>query len=424
MVEPHFSPDDPTFEKAYLEGADAGPQSAAELAAVRALSAYRNARQEGRSISIDELVRSAPHAASEIRAAIEAFDFIADAGSHAPAGAVHRASFAPETFPRIAGYEILRVIGQGGMGVVYAAVQQSLQRPVAIKILAPHLESQTDVIARFVREIHLLTRLTHPNIVDIIDAGVTDDGRHYYVMEYIDGLSLERIIRKHRVRPHTAVAILKQIVAGLKAAHKQGILHRDLKPGNILLDRNAVVRIADFGLAAVAVAHREDSEPMTRTEGRLGTVGYMSPEQINAADQCDERSDIYAVGVIFYQMLTGQLPHGVFKPASELVPGLTSAADRLIEKCIRTDPDERYQSADQLLESVGKLERRITRTRRKLHRLLRHAKSLEADEDRIEPSDAMDDPDLGLVISAWSRLPEALKIAILAIVRSGDAGKG
>ncbi len=423
MPDPNFEHDDDAFEKAYLETDEAEPQSPAELAAVRALAAYREARQAGRAVSIEELTRTAPHAANEIRAAIEAFDFINDAGSRAT-GTTVRTNFAPETFPRIAGYEILRVIGQGGMGVVYAAVQQSLQRPVAIKILAPHLESQTDVIARFVREIHLLTRLTHPNIVDIIDAGVTDLGRHYYVMEYIDGLSLERIVRKHRVRSHTAVAILKQIVAGLKAAHKQGILHRDLKPGNILLDRNAVVRIADFGLAAVAVNHREDDEPMTRTDGHLGTVGYMSPEQMSNASECDERSDIYAVGVIFYQMLTGQLPHGSFKPASELAPGLTSAADRLIEKCIRNDPDERYQTADQLLESVGKLERRITRTRRKLHRLLRHPELSGLEAEDVESAEVMDDPDLGLVIASWSRLPEALKIAILAIVRSSEAGKG
>jgi len=422
MAEDPLPPNDAAFESAYLEPGEAEAQSPAELAAVRALATYREARQEGRPVSVEGLIRGAPFAAMQIRAAIEAFDFIADAGSQTPASAAHRAAFAPHTFPRIAGYEVLRVIGQGGMGVVYAAVQQSLQRPVAIKILAPHLESQTDVIGRFVREIHLLTRLTHPNIVDIIDAGVTDDGRHYYVMEYVDGLSLERIIRKHRVRPHTAVAILKQIVAGLKAAHKQGILHRDLKPGNILLDRNAVVRIADFGLAAIAVEHRDDNEPMTRTDGRLGTVGYMSPEQINNASDCDERSDIYAVGVIFYQMLTGQLPHGSFKPASELVPGLTSAADLLIEKCIRTDPSERYQTAEHLLESVGKLERRITRTRRKLHRLLRHTKLSDVVEDEAASQDTMDDPDLGLVIASWSRLPEALKIAILAIVRSSDAG--
>src|SRR5262249_4714085 len=159
--------------------------------------------------------------------------------------------------------------------------------------------------------IHLMTRLTHPNIVDIYDAGTTD-GRHYYVMEYIDGLSLERILRKHRVRPQTAVAILKQIVAGLKAAHKQGILHRDLKPGNILLDRNAVVRIADFGLAAMSPGGTWPRSPSitgdsaaTRAGRRLGTVGYMSPEQLEDAAACDARSDLYSVGVIFHQMLTG-----------------------------------------------------------------------------------------------------------------------
>lgn len=406
---------DSAFERAYLAAEDEA-RTPAELAAVAALEKYRQAREAGESIDVDELIRAAPAAAREIRAAIEAYDFISEAGSQV---GLRRAAWSPESFPTIPGYEVLRVLGQGGMGVVYEAVQQSLQRPVAIKVLAPHLERQADVIARFNREIQLMTRLTHPNIVDIIDAGVID-GRHYYVMEYVAGLSLERILRKHRVRPHTAVAILKQIVTGLMAAHKQGILHRDLKPGNILLDRNAVVRIADFGLAGVAPERRESEGAVTQAVGRLGTIGYMSPEQLRDPTQCDARSDLYSVGVIFYQMLTGQLPQGKFPPATSLVPGLTSAADQLIDKCLRTDPDERYASAELLLHTVGKLERRITRTRRKLLRMARERRD-DGVSIELQTAAAADmASDLATVIDAWPRLPEALRAGIIAIVRSAE----
>jgi len=424
MADTQLHSGDDYFERAYLAPDESEARSESELAAARALATYRDARQAGRAVSVDDLVRAAPFAANQIKAAIEAYDFINDAGSQPPSF-VARSGYSPDTFPRIPGYEVLRVIGQGGMGVVYAAVQQSLQRPVAIKILAPHLESHTEVISRFVREIHLMTRLTHPNIVDIYDAGVTD-GRHYYVMEYIDGLSLERIIRKHRVRPQTAVAILKQMVAGLKAAHRQGILHRDLKPGNILLDRNAVVRIADFGLAAIAPHARDSSDSSTTRAGRrLGTAGYMSPEQLEDVTACDERSDIYSVGVIFYQMLTGQLPTESFAPASELVPGLTRQADRLIELCLKADPTERFQSTELLLESTGKLERRMQRTRAKQERLLRGERDPEAEVDESEEplatvNETVGDADLMRVIQAWTRLPAPLKAAIMAIVQSAE----
>ncbi|MFO0972252.1 MAG: serine/threonine-protein kinase, partial [Phycisphaerae bacterium] len=359
------NPNEP-FERVYLAPDEGEERSETELAAARALSAYRAAQQAGEPVSAESFIAAAPHAAEAIRQAIEAYEFINQAGTQ-PGGAA--GPTAPERFPELPGYQILRVVGQGGMGVVYGAMQESLQRAVAIKVLSPRLERQPDVIARFQREIQLLTRLTHPNIVDIIDAGVID-GRHYYVMEYVAGLSLERILRKHRVRPRTAVSILKQIVTGLVAAHRQGILHRDLKPGNILLDRYAVVRIADFGLAAI-VAERGGPDSNTRTDAPLGTLGYMSPEQLADAASCTERSDLYSVGVIFYQMLTGQLPAGRFAPASTLVPGLTRAADKLIERCLASDPAERYPSAEALLRSVGRLERRIDRTRKRMLELMR-----------------------------------------------------
>lgn len=398
------------FERVYLAHEDE-PRSANDEAAARALSRYRESLLAGEPVPVEVLMAEAPQAAAEIRAAVEAYHFIHDAASRP---SPPRASTAPEYFPHIPGYQILRVLGEGGMGVVYAALQTSLQRPVAIKLLSPRLEREKDVIARFTREIQLLTRLTHPNIVDIIDAGVAD-GRHYYVMEYVDGLSLERVLRKHRVRLGTALVILRQIVTGLSAAHKQGIYHRDLKPGNILLDRNAVVRIADFGLAAEVPAHDTPDDANTRTHGRLGTAGYMSPEQIENPSRCDARSDLFAVGVIFYQMLTGRLPHGVYKPVAELVPRTTRAVDRLIARCLQPDPDDRYQTCEALLRSIGRLERRIERTRRRRAQIER-ARSEGGYTIPDETEDA--DHDLVEVIRAWPTLPVSLQAAILAIVRS------
>lgn len=412
-------------ERLYLVDEDTVPRDPVEVAASRALAVYRESVGQGRPTSVEALIESAPYAAAQIRQAIAAFDLMNEATRHTdlpppPAEAT--------VWPRVPGYQIVRVLGEGGMGIVYAAVQESLQRPVAIKFLSPRLETDQDVISRFTREIQLLTRLTHPNVVDILDAGMVE-GRHYYVMEYVNGLSLERILRKHRVRQHTAAVILKQIVTGLAAAHKQGILHRDLKPANILLDRNAVVRIVDFGLAAVQPEFRETNSASTQAGGRLGTMGYMSPEQLRDPRECTVRSDIYAVGVIFYQMLTGQLPQGSFPPASQLVPGTTSAVDRLIDRCLRTDPAERYPSCDSLLRSIGRLERRIDRTQRKLLRLHEQARQRRSIDDVLEsmasgsPAEddlgPLSDPDLQLVIDAWAELPAALRSGIVAIVRNG-----
>ncbi len=405
-------PDD-AFERVYLAPLDEEPRSAAELAAARALAAYREAQRTGQPMSIDEVVRLAPHASDQIRQVIEAYEFISQAGAQPP---VTRTA-APESFPRIPGYQVLRVIGRGGMGVVYGAVQESLQRPVAIKVLAPHLERHPDVISRFQHEIQVLVRLTHPNIVDIIDAGTIDD-RHYYVMEYVSGLSLERIVRKHRVRPQTAVVILRQIVTGLAAAHRLGVLHRDLKPGNILLDRLAVVRIADFGLAALSATARDAAEDPPRAGEPLGTVGYMSPEQRADPSRCDERSDLYSVGVIHYQMLTGRLPHEDSVPASTLVPGLTRAADRLIQRCLQPNPADRYPSAEALLRSIGRLERRLERTRRRRREMERGGASRSHDSARpsTPAGPRSDDPDLARVIEAWDALPPALRASILEMI--------
>lgn len=378
-------------------------------AAAAALSRYREAAAQGCPPPVEDLVRDAPHAEAEIRRAIGAYDAVRAvvAASTAPPAAAAEIAL-PPTIP---GYRLTGLLGEGGMGVVYAAIQESLNRPVAVKLLSPRVERNAALIARFVREIEMLTRLTHPNIVQIFDAGVAA-GRHYYVMQHVDGLSLARILPAHRVRPHTAVAILRQLVAGLAAAHKQGILHRDLKPANILLDRAGIVRIADFGLASIL-----SPDPAAQAGARevhVGTLGYASPEQLRDPQLCTTRSDIYSVGVLFYQMLTGHMPTDAYHPASELIPGCTSAVDMLIRRCIATEPERRYSSATSLLRTIQKLERRIRRTHKRQREFNRQTANHAAPEAvaDLEPID----PDLERLIACWPSLAPATRWRILDLL--------
>lgn len=214
-------------------------------------------------------------------------------------------------FPEL---EVLEIIGQGGMGVVFKARQPRLDRCVALKILTPHLASQPGFAERFTREARALARLNHPNIVAVYDFGESG-GFFYLLMEFVDGVNLRQAIRAG-VRPEQALALVPRLCEALQFAHDKGVLHRDIKPENILLDTLGAVKLVDFGIAKFA-GDPKAAAGLTRSGSVLGTAAYMAPEQIEKPETVDHRADIYSLGVVFYEMLTGELPIGRFAAPSE-----------------------------------------------------------------------------------------------------------
>jgi tRNA A-37 threonylcarbamoyl transferase component Bud32 len=251
-----------------------------------------------------------------------------------------------EDFPNL---EILEVIGRGGMGVVYKARQKSLDRMVALKVLAPRVKDDPAFAERFQREARALARLCHQNIVAIHDFGQVS-GRCYFVMEYVDGISLREALCESRLSPEEALAIVPAICDALQYAHDEGIVHRDIKPENLLIDRRGHVKIADFGLAKILVPDQKDFS-LTGTRDVMGTPHYMAPEQFERPSQVDHRADIYALGVVFYEMLTGELPIGRFAPPSRKVQ-VDVRLDDVVLRTLEREPDRRYQQASHLKMDV------------------------------------------------------------------------
>ena len=251
--------------------------------------------------------------------------------------------------PGFTGFEL---IGRGGMGAVYRAHHVKLGRDVAIKVLPPDLAADAQFEARFVREARALARLRHASIVTLYDFGESD-GHYYLVMEYVEGQNLRQRLQDGRVPPPQAISILGQICDALDYAHEQGVVHRDIKPENLLLDRQGRVRIADFGLARLLNPGEQDWT-LTGSNQVLGTPHYMAPEQIHAPGDVDQRSDIYSLGVVFYEILTGELPLGDFEPPSRRA-AVDARLDTVVRRSLRRAPDERYQSASELGSQVEQL---------------------------------------------------------------------
>jgi tetratricopeptide (TPR) repeat protein/tRNA A-37 threonylcarbamoyl transferase component Bud32 len=242
-------------------------------------------------------------------------------------------------FPHL---EILELIGQGGMGFVFKARQPKLDRFVALKILSQSLAADPAFAERFTREGRVLARLSHPNIVAIHDFGLAN-GFFYLLMEFVDGVNLRQAMRAGRFTPDQALAIVPKICEALQYAHNEGILHRDIKPENILIDIKGRVKIADFGIAKLIGDVQSDAH-LTGSGATLGTPHYMAPEQIEKPASVDHRADIYSLGVVFYEMLTGELPLGRFAAPSEKSasdPRLDDVVFRTLEK----EPGRRPQSA-------------------------------------------------------------------------------
>lgn len=242
-------------------------------------------------------------------------------------------------FPQL---EILEFLGQGGMGMVYKARQPRLDRLVALKILSPEVARQPAFTERFGREARALAKLSHPGIVAIYDFGNVGED-YFLMMEYVDGVTLREMIKARELRPAQALALVVQICEALQSAHDQGVVHRDIKPGNILVDRKGRVKIADFGLAKL-IDPETDAVALTAEHHVMGTPHYMAPEQMTHPLLVDHRADIYSLGVVFYEMLTGSLPVGRFEPPSQKVH-MDVRLDEVVLRTLEQTPARRYQHA-------------------------------------------------------------------------------
>ncbi|MBX7097556.1 MAG: protein kinase [Myxococcaceae bacterium] len=254
--------------------------------------------------------------------------------------------------PEIPGYTLLELLGRGGMGEVWRARQQSLDREVALKLLPAKLAKDQEFISRFQKEITALATLSHPNITQIIDRGATG-GHCFFVMELVVGKSLRELLGEARLAPAEALRIAAQVCRGIEHAHQRNIIHRDLKPENILLDAHGTAKVADFGLAGMRGS--EKNLELTATAVAMGTVNYMAPEQRRDAKHVDHRADVYSLGVLLYEMLTGELPFGRFKLPSEKVRGLDRRVDEVVGRALEQDPEARLASAGELASALEAL---------------------------------------------------------------------
>jgi tRNA A-37 threonylcarbamoyl transferase component Bud32 len=269
-------------------------------------------------------------------------------GGAEPAAA--RKTLAPEElapfFPQL---EILECLGRGGMGVVYKARQKTLNRIVALKLLAPERVRDVQFAERFTREAQALAALNHPNIVTIHDFGQAG-GFYYLLMEFVDGANLRQLLRARKFTPEEALAIVPPLCDALQLAHDRGIVHRDIKPENLLLDKEGRVKVADFGIAkmlgAVDAAGKGGgaSARENATQTAVGTPGYSAPEQKTDPQRVDSRADIYSLGVVFYEMLTGELPGKRIEPPSRKVQ-IDVRLDDVVLRALESDPERRYQQA-------------------------------------------------------------------------------
>jgi len=240
-------------------------------------------------------------------------------------------------FPQL---EILDLIGRGGMGAVYKARQPSLDRLVALKILPPGVAGDAGFAERFTREARALARLSHPNIVAVYDFGQAA-GLPFFVMEYVDGPNLREMERGGKLNPREALQIIRQICEALQFAHDEGIVHRDIKPENILLDKKGRVKIADFGIAKL-IGQTVPDAALTGASDVVGTLHYMAPEQRDKPLTVDHRADIFSLGVVFYELLTGELPIGKFAPPSQKAQ-VDVRLDEVVVRALEREPAPRYQ---------------------------------------------------------------------------------
>src|SRR5918999_3352206 len=261
-------------------------------------------------------------------------------------------------------YELRGLVGSGGMGDVFVAHDEILDRDVALKLLKDHYAKNEEFIERFRREARSAASLSHPHIVPVFDWGETGDGMYYIAMEYLPGGTLkDRITSEGTLSPRTAVEVALQIAEALEAAHERGVIHRDIKPRNILITDSGHVKVADFGIARAA-----ETTTISSLGDILGSVKYMSPEQA-AGERVGAASDLYSLGVVLYEMLTGRVPFEVETPADvpvkhaggppphprEINPEVPEGVDALVMRLLSTDPEDRHASAAELIEELSRV---------------------------------------------------------------------
>ena len=310
-------------------------------------------------------------------------------------------------------YRVVSRLARGGMATVYEAVDSRLDRTVALKVMHPGLAEDEEFVSRFIREAKSAARLSHPNVVAVYDQGA-DDGHVFLAMEHVPGRTLRDLVREAgRLNPRQALEVLEPMLAALGAAHQAGIVHRDVKPENVLLSDDGRVKVADFGLArAVANATSHTTSGIL-----MGTVGYLSPEQVERG-VADPRSDVYAAGIVLFEMLTGEKPydgetalqiayrhvHDDVPPPSSLVPGLPAELDALVVRATSRDPDKRPADARRFLTEVV---------------AARHAMS----EDELgplgRPLSALSDSDHTMIVPLGGTPPMGVP---RTVARRGDTG--
>ena len=246
-------------------------------------------------------------------------------------------------------YKVVDVLGRGGMGAVYKAVQTALDRVVAIKLLPLEISIDRDFADRFVREARTMAKLNHPNIVSVFDFGTTTEGHLYFVMEFVEGTTLHHLIKSTGLKPNQALELIVSICEALQYAHTEGVVHRDIKPANVLVDTKGRVKVADFGLARVD-APTAEQWGQTMTGMVLGTPDYMAPEQ-KSGSRVDHRADIYSLGVMLYEMLCGQIPQGIFDPPSRRV-SVDERIDQVVIRAMQQEPDRRYTNTAEMKGEV------------------------------------------------------------------------
>lgn len=259
-------------------------------------------------------------------------------------------------------YKVVSEVGEGGMSRVWRATDLNTGKVVAVKVLRDEYKDDETFVRRFEREAQAASRMTHPNIAGLLDVGLEEDGTRYLVIEYVSGITLKQFIRETgAIRPETAAQIIIRVLAAVQHAHQNGVIHRDIKPQNILIDKEGAVKVSDFGIARVANAQttRQDDDAV------MGSVYYFSPEQARGAD-VDEKSDLYSVGIVFYEMLTGQVPYTGDTPVaiamkhlqerpvppSEINPAVSPALDFVVLHAMEKRPRNRYASAQDMLRDV------------------------------------------------------------------------
>jgi eukaryotic-like serine/threonine-protein kinase len=261
-------------------------------------------------------------------------------------------------------YELRGLVGSGGMAYVYLAHDEVLDRDVALKLLKTPYAENEELVERFRREARSAASLSHPHIVPVFDGGATGDGTHYITMEYLPGGTLkDKIMSEGTLSPQTAVEVALQVAEALQCAHERGVIHRDIKPRNILITGSGHVKVADFGIARAA-----EATTISGLGDILGSAKYMSPEQA-AGERVGAASDLYSLGVVLYEMLTGRVPFEIETPADVPVkhaggppphprkvnPEVPEGVDALVMRLLATDPEDRHASAARLIKELRRI---------------------------------------------------------------------